>query len=54
MKYVDPIDVKQAIKNGQLGVKVVKDFDCDNIILYDILDDGTMGDSVRIGVFIRG
>lgn len=50
MKRIDPIDIKSAIKNGQLGTELVRSFDgYDNIILYDILDDGSKGDAVCIG-----
>lgn len=51
MKYVDPIDVKCATQSGQLGVKLTKGFNnYDNVILYDILDNGEEGDAVCIGL----
>lgn len=44
-KRIDPIDVKQAIKDGQLKVTIKRR----NILLSDTLPNGEEGDTVKIG-----
>ena len=50
-KQIDPVDIKNAIKNGQLEVIVKKERELLNTYYYIYIKDTEIGDTVLIKSF---